>query len=307
MNTVAVGHHNLFQKCVTDPLVALVVLVVLGIFKILPLPVGRKVGRALGRFVGCFTLKRNRWGMINLHIAFPEKSEAQRRQILKNMWAHFGQLMAELPHLEKVVRKAKFEGLENLQKAYTNGKGGFVCSAHFGNWELPFAPYVAPDFTTNPVYRKANNYFLNKFLFERRPGVKIPKGAQGARLMIDLLKKGQFISILCDQKLREGMVIPFFGMPAYTATAMAGMAIKMQVPILMSKSVFLKGKYHLIFSKPLPIPQKKSKQEAEYALMLQVNQIYEQWIKANPEQWLWIHRRFDRSVYENKGILRKSK
>ena len=237
MNTVAVGHHNLFQKCVTDPLVALVVLVVLGIFKILPLPVGRKVGRALGRFVGCFTLKRNRWGMINLHIAFPEKSEAQRRQILKNMWAHFGQLMAELPHLEKVVRKAKFEGLENLQKAYTNGKGGFVCSAHFGNWEMLGAIVALLGYPLVSIVRHQNQGSMNRLINEYREKVgqtiAYNRGGNNLLQIVRMLKNKLVIGVIYDQDTNDiGVKLDLFGKTCIVPDGAASLSRMNQAPIV---------------------------------------------------------------------------
>ncbi len=297
MKKIAQGEHTLFERFIVDPMVGMVVAVFLFLFWILPLPVARKVGRGLGFCVGWFCHQRNTWALFNLHIAFPKNKRKQNQQILQKMWAHFGQVAAELPHLKKVLSQAKYIHLEYLKQAYQKGKGGFVCSAHFGNWEVPFGQAVAPDFVLNPVFRKANNNFLNWLLFHHRQGVNIPKGPLGARLMIQLLQQGQFISILCDQKFREGLTVPFFDMPAQTATAMAGLALKMKLPIIMAKSVFHKDHYEIEFLKPLPLPKVKKREEAEYLLMRSVNQIYEQWFRQNPEQVLWIHRRFNKHIY----------
>ena len=130
-------------------------------------------------------------------------------------------------------------------------------------------------------------------------GVKIPKGRTGARLMIETLKQGKFISILCDQKFREGIPLTFFGMPAQTATAMASLAIKMNVPIIMVKAIQQRDMhYKLSAYPPVPIPVGLPRTEAERQVMIFVNQVYEKWIKENPEQWLWIHRRFDKHLYK---------
>jgi len=299
MKKIARGKHNLFQKIFLDPVVALIVGFFLLIFWILPLPIARQLGRSLGRLVGLCCRRRSRWAMFNLDIAFPKKSKKEKKKIIQKMWVHFGQMAAELPHLKKIIHQAHFNGLEHIQKAYHLGRGGFVCSAHFGNWELPFGPWVAPDFVPNPVFRKANNWFLDELLFERRGGVKIPKGSAGARVMIDLLKHGKFISILCDQKFREGTAIPFWGMPALTPTAMATLAIKMKLPVIMVKSVYKKNRYEITFYPPVKFPKQTNPKEAEYAFMLSVNQMYERWFAENPEQVLWIHRRFNKHIYPN--------
>ena len=117
--------------------------------------------------------------------------------------------------------------------------------------------------------------------------------------MIETLKQGKFISILCDQKFREGITLTLFGMPAQTATAMASLALKMNVPIIMVKAIRQKDGHYILYTyPPIPIPVGLPLNEAERQIMVYVNQVYEKWIRENPEQWLWIHRRFDKRLYK---------
>jgi len=229
----------------------------------------------------------------------PDKTEAEHRAIVKKMWRHFGMLFAESAHGAEILKKSRRKNMEWVREAQKQGKGGFICTLHLGGWEFDVAKLVGPDFHLNPVYRKANNPWLNKILFERRPGVKIPKGAAGARLMLETLNKGDFIAILCDQKLREGMEIPFFGKPAMTATGMVSLSIKKDAPIFMVKGV--RGAdniYTFSVEKKVEIPKGLPYQDTLRAVMTEVNNLYWEWIKENPEQYLWIHRRFDKSFYE---------
>ena len=286
-------------RSIAYPIEGVGVGLILLIFKLLPLRAAEALGAGLGSLAGCFAWRRNKVALFNLKVAFPEKSDKERKVILKGMWRHFGRLIADLPHNRQVLKEARFEGVEHLRKAYAAGKGGFVCSAHIGNWELSVAKQIAPGFVMNPVYRPANNWFLDKLLFSRRKGVKIPKGRTGARLMIETLKQGKFISILCDQKFREGIPLTLFGMPAQTATAMATVSIKMNVPIIMVKAIQqADGHYLLTVYPPVPTPIGLPKADAEKQIMTFVNQTYEKWIRENPEQWLWIHRRFDKRLYK---------
>ena len=208
-------------------------------------------------------------------------------------------LFAESLHGKQILAMSRQNNIELAREDMKTGKGGFICTAHLGGWEFDVASLVGTDFHMNPVYRRANNPWLNKLLFERRKGVKIPKGAAGARLMLETLAKGDYIAILCDQKLREGIEVPFFGKPAMTASAMASLAIKKGASILMVKGV--RGDdniYTFSIEKKLRIPTDLPYQEAVHAVMCEVNQIYWSWIKQNPEQYLWVHRRFDKSFYE---------
>ena len=288
-----------YKRYFEDPLVGLIVGIICGVLYILPLPMARGFGSFIGRVIYPFARKRNKIAMKNMSVGLPDKTEAEHREIVKKMWRHFGMLFAESAHGSQILRKARCKNMEWLREAQKAGKGGFVCTAHFGGWEFDVAKLVSPDFHLNPVYRKANNPWLNKLLFERRPGLKIPKGTAGARLMLETLNKGDFIAILCDQKLREGMEIPFFGKPAMTATGMVALAIKKDAPIYMVNGI--RGQdniYTFSVVKKMEIPKNLPYQETLRLVMTDVNNIYWDWIKSHPEQYLWIHRRFEKSFYE---------
>lgn len=283
------------QRFLSDPGVAVIAYFFWYLFKMLPVHAASEMGAFLGKTAGCFMKKRNKIAMRNLEIAFPEKTKKERLLILKRMWQHWGRFYAEMPHAKQLFESAEFEGLSHLVKAFKAGRGGFVCSAHFGNWELATSCPIVPGLILNPVYRPANNPYLDKLMFQRREGVLIPKGPLGARKMLEVLHQKKFVVILCDQKLREGIEVPFFGKPAKSPSAIATLALKMQLPIVMARTLRRKdGSFLISVFPPLELPVGK---DAEKKLMKRINQIIEEWIRENPEQWLWIHRRFDKSEY----------
>ena len=67
--------RSLFRRIIMDPIEGIAVGIVLLIFAILPLQIAEKVGESLGAFVGFFARRRNKIGLFNLKIAFPEKTE----------------------------------------------------------------------------------------------------------------------------------------------------------------------------------------------------------------------------------------
>lgn len=292
------ARRSLIQRFLLDPLIALPAYAVWGLFKILPVQTSARLGETLGAFVGFFMKKRNHIGMVNLRIAFPEKTEEERQTILRKMWRHWGRFYAEMPHTKTLFKNASFSGLDNLKNAHKNKTGGFVCSAHLGNWELAVSQPLFDDFYLNPVYRRANNPWLDKLMFQRRTGILIPKGITGARKMMKVLRNKGFIVMLCDQKLREGISVPLFGKPAMTPTAIAVMALKFNVPIIMARSIRQPdGSFLMDVSKPLPMPKTSDTDKAVFEIMKTINTILENWIRETPEQWLWVHRRFDKSEY----------
>ncbi|MBP5344106.1 MAG: lysophospholipid acyltransferase family protein [Alphaproteobacteria bacterium] len=294
------GRRTWFQFLILDPAVGLGVGFLYLILKILPLKQAQKFGGFLGSLAYYLVPSRNKIGLKNMDVAFPNKPLSEKKRILKAMWRHFGTLFGEVPHSKEVLQQATFGDTSSVRQAYQAGKGGFICSAHFGNWELPVAEQVIEGFHMNPVYRAANNPWLDKLLFQRREGTKIPKGTHGARLMIETLQRGEFISILCDQKLREGIEVPFFGKPAMTASAIFNLAIKKGVPVIMVNAIRQPDmRYFITMFPPIPVPETGTLPEKIYAMTLYMNHVYEEWIRANPEQWLWIHRRFDKSFYKD--------
>ncbi len=291
------ARRSVFQRYISDPIEGLIIWLLIGFFRILPANAASDIGAGAGRLLYRICEKRNKTGRRNLEFAFPEKTAAERETILKNMWQHWGRVYAELPHGKKLYNAAHINGLDYLKEMNRQKQGCFVCSAHIGNFELAVTTHLFDDYCLNPVYRSANNPWIDKVLFQRRIGVLIPKGAQGAKKMIELLRTGNSVVMLCDQKLREGIEVPFFGKTAKTAPAIATVAIKLNVPIFMARCIRVANGKFKIDVTPLEVSNATDKAKAIYETMLRINTEIEKWIRETPEQWLWVHRRFDKSEY----------
>lgn len=290
--------RDALHRFLIDPTVGMVVGVFWLFFKVLPLKWATKTAGGLGRVIAPLMYGRNKIAYRNLSIAFPNKTDAEKKEIITKMWVHFAKFFAEMPHTKEWINGAEVEGREYLKSLRDDGCGGFVCSAHFGNWEFA-STYVAQHFfQLHPVYRPANNPWLEKLMFKKRAGVHIPKGSGGARIMLDLLKNGEHIAILCDQRLREGIAVPFFGKMAMTPSAMVSVALKMRLPIVMGCAKRLPdGRFKMIVES-LPLSKSEDMQMAIYETVANMNKVLERWITETPEQWMWIHRRFDKSEYQ---------
>lgn len=292
------SNRNVFRRYVSDPIEGVLVWFLFKIFFVMKVQMASNVGSAIGFCLYYVMQKRNRIGRRNLEIAFPEKTPIEREVILKKMWCHWGRFFAEMPHGSELYKTAHIEGLSYLKRLSAEGKGCFVCSAHLGNWEPAVSAPLFDQYYLNPVYRVANNPWIDKIMFQRRKGVLIPKGSAGARKMIDVLHRGGGVVILCDQKLREGIDVPFFGKFVKTASAIASVSLKMNLPILMARSIRQSDGHFNIDVSPLPSIDLSREADPVYAIMTQINRIIESWIRETPEQWLWVHHRFDKSEYE---------
>ena len=291
--------RDALHRFLIDPIVGVFVGIFWFIFKILPLKWATKTAGFFGGVIAPWMTRRNKIAYRNLTIAFPDKTDAEKKEIIKKMWIHFAKFFAEMPHTKEWISDADVEGKEYLKSLRDDDVGGFVCSAHFGNWEFA-STYVAQHyFQLHPVYRPANNPWLEKLMFKKRAGIHIPKGSGGARIMLDLLKNGEHIAILCDQRLREGIAVPFFGKMAMTPSAMVSIALKMRLPIVMGCARRLSDGRFKMMVEPLPLSQSDNVELAVYETVANMNKVLERWITETPEQWMWIHRRFDKNEYKD--------
>lgn len=291
-----------FQTWFSDPVVAFFVALFWYTFKILPIKWASNVGGGLGWAFGFCAVERNAVMRRNLEIAFPDQKESDRRALMRRVWRNWGRFFAEMPHMQDLSDNCEVVNGKYMEEMRDDGLGGFICSAHIGNWEVVTAMVKKFGFPEmGIVYRSANNPWLDKMMFGTRTGVLIPKGAAGARKMLEMLRNKQHMAMLLDQKLNEGIPAPFFGKMAMSPSAVCVLSLKLNAPIYMARSIRQKdGRFKITFEPHVPISKNPDKDAAVLEMMTYINARIEQWIRDDPEQWLWMHRRFDKSEYQDR-------
>ena len=274
----------------------------LGLFAALPVDRASALGGALGRAVGP-RLALSRRARANLARAFPERGDSEREAILAGMWDNLGRVLAEYPHLGRLVARGDDErveivGGEHIRALRDDGVGGFCIGGHIGNWEIPPLIAARDGLVTDNVYRALNNPLLDRLLrrLRARPGDggDYPKGAQAARATVAALRQGRHIGMLVDQKLNEGIVAPFFGRDAMTTTAPARLALRFSAPVLCIRVERLRGARFRFTAQPFALRDSGDPAADAAAATRAINGILEGWIRERPEQWLWLHRRWPR-------------
>ncbi len=257
---------------------------------------GGKVARALGPRLGL-----TRRALKNLDRAIPDLSEAEKTLIIQGMWENLGRTIAEYVHLARLEfytpdSRVEVLGTEIIDQLRDDGKGAILFLAHLANWELATLAALRRGMEFTQLYRKLNYPLTDKFinLVHRQVATKvITKGTEGGKQMIAALKKGEHISMLSDQKLNEGEAVPFFEIPAMTAPAGARLALKYDVPFVPVRVERLEGsRFRVTYYPPLNPQQKGDIHSETLDLLHQMNQHLEDWIRARPEQWFWLHRRW---------------
>ena len=234
----------------------------------------------------------------NLAYALPDIDSAEQDRILTGMWNNLGRVIGEYPHVGRLDRlgRVEFVGLDHIKHL---DSGGFLIGAHIGNWEVGPLAALAVGKQVAAIYRPLNNPLLAGLLERRQTaygGDIYRKGREAALGMVASVRKGQMMCLLVDQQLREGMSIPFFGRPARTSISHIKLAIKKQVPIFYMRTERLDGcRFRVTISAPLTLP-KTADDTTVSAVAADINAEIERWIRQDPTQWFWPHRRWGKSV-----------
>lgn len=267
---------------------------------LLPLSYASALGGYIGQTIGP-RLSRTKLARSNLARAMPELDMYQTNSIIKGMWNNIGRTFAEYPYVTRMNNKqvqevAELEGIEHIKNVSVSGKGSLFFSAHLANWEYTVKLSSSYGYPMNIVYRRSNNPGLNRLIHSwRGPYLagSIPKGKEGSRQMLQILKQGGHVAIVMDQKMNDGINVKFFGIDAMTAPAIARLALKYNYPILPARAIRVDGIRHkVIVYPPISIPDSGDMHKDIDIIMGEINAIIEGWIREYPEQWFWLHNRW---------------
>jgi len=264
------------------------------------------MGRQLGTVMYLLDLEHRKVAIQNLHIAFgQEKSEEEMRSIAKKNFQNLGMMAIEffrIPgmDLETYQKKVEAEGVDEALKVLEKNRGALLLLGHFGNWELMalMSKVIQKNILViaKPI---KNNPWLERWFIESREGIGLevipPKNA--TLKVIQALSQNKVVGILFDQrgKRSKGIWADFFGRKVPTTPGLAVMALKSGAPVLpvfMVRNGF--QKHRLIVKKPLELIHTDDFNKDVEANTQLFNDTLESIIREYPDQWLWIHRRWER-------------
>ena len=270
------------------------------LFRALPIDISSGLAGWLARNIGP-KLKVSMVAQKNIKRAFPEITPQDLQRTIHEMWDNLGRVVGEYPHLPILLKKGfsqriEIIGAEHIDTLRDDNKPGIFFMAHIGNWEFSGLASEARNLPVDRVYRQANNP-LTEWLLKRGrasvDGALIPKGRAGAKKIIKSLKSGNHLAMLVDQKMNDGISVPFFGIEAMTAPAIAQLALRFDCPVVPVRVKRLNGAYfQVIVNPPLSFSPSGDPKPDIHAIMHLVNLEIESWIRETPGQWLWLHNRW---------------
>jgi Kdo2-lipid IVA lauroyltransferase/acyltransferase len=244
-------------------------------------------------------LRRHRRAVQNLKAAFPEKSPAEIQALALAMWENLGRTFAEFFHLDEIVNSGRisFEQPELFAAIRARGGGSVACSLHMANWEIVSQAGAPLGWRPAGVYQKINNPFVDRYVKAVRaplyPGGLSEKSPQIARIMLRYARDSGCASLLADQRDSKGIPAPFFGRPAPSTPFPASVARAVGVPLYAFRVKRVGGARFSIRIEEVATPQTEDRHADVAVATRNLQATFEAMIRESPEQWMWVHRRWE--------------
>lgn len=274
----------------------------LSVLQTLPAFLSRALCRGLVRGLLACMPKRRKLIQSQIHESFPEGSNRLCKGIFGksiDCLADGVAMFARIPGMsdEEMDRLVVLHGAEHIEAAYRQGRGMITFTAHYGCWEL-MAVYITRRYPrVSMLVRPLDNPRLDEMV----AGVRGSGGGgviDSRRVFKDgvrLLRANGILGVLVDQNFHKGGVfVDFFGRPAATSTLVPVLARRTGCAVLPMHNYWSEGKLHIVCEAPVPLSTDSDSSEAIAADTQRITSIVERWIRKDPGQWLWLHRRWKR-------------
>ena len=272
-------------------------LVVLKSLQWTPIAAAHALGRCYARLLDRAIPRLRHVAERNLEMALPELDEAGRSAIIDGVFRSIARLLVSLARfpsigIHNLDRWIRIEGAEHVDAALRQRRGVLFATAHLGNWELSAFAHGLTSGPMSVLVRPLDNPWIDR-LVERRRGLRGKRvifKKDFARSILKALAANDKVGILIDQNasIESGVFVDFFGVPACAGTGFAKIAAHSGAAVIPAYALWMEdeGRYVLRFNPPVEITGDAERDTATLHAGLEAA------IRANPDQWLWIHRRW---------------
>ena len=262
----------------------------------------------MARMIGAGVLvspRLRRVGLDNLRRAFPERDPAWCQEVLRGSFRSLGRLGAEMAWFDElrpgnIHERVGFASPESerLWRACVTSGAHIIATGHFGNWELFAQAQGLMGYPIHIVHRPLKNARLDDLLNElrSRAGTGVIYKHAAAREILRLLRGDDQVAIPIDQHAtgRQGLPVPFFGRLASTTPGPARLAQLTRTPITVA--VLIRrgetSRHDILLHPPIEPPPPGKSEAVLLDAMKRINREFEEIVRAHPDQWLWMHRRW---------------
>jgi len=294
--------YKLLRRKIKGTALTLLVQSVRAVVNFLPRGASLKFAASLGRLAFYLLPVERSIMRQNLHSALGgEKSDVVLARIAKSVFVNQAKnladfLLGDRVNKTSIRRLVSTEGIEHLEQAYRQGKGVILVTGHIGNWEILAAYLALAGFPLSVIGRRLNYPRLNKLLVTQRQswGMEVIDRDTAGRPLIKAIRNKRLVGVLIDQDTKvSGVFVPFFGRPAHTPTGPIIAAYRtgaLIVPI----AIFRRpdDTYKVVTHPPVRFERSLDQKKAILKMVETLSGILERFIRREPGQWVWMHRRW---------------
>ncbi len=246
--------------------------------------------------------------------AFPEWPPKKVKRVAIASFRHLGQSAIETALLDTLGKDGllalveSVDGWHHVEEVMSKKLGAILVTGHIGNWELAGAYVAARGIPIDVIAREMANPIFDKYLNHTREqiGMVVVKDTDAVKRTPRSLRAGRAVAFVADQGVMglASTFVPFFGRPAKTPRGAAVFALRFNVPVLFVVALRKpNGKYRIVVE-PVDAPSTGDREQDVDAIVARFTQILEKWVRAEPEQYFWQHRRWRRQPPETPANLR---
>jgi len=276
-----------------------------------------KIGDVIGRLWFALDKRHRKVAIDNLAMVYGDRmSSAAMRGFARQVFCNLARIVFEIGwslHIDNVRNQKhfRFYGMHHLRSAQKKGKGVLVLTAHLGNWEFLLVAAAIMNMKFSAVYRPLDFKPLDMFFEDIRntTGTKLHQKKGAMFKVLRSLANNEGVGILLDQKTKpsSGVLVDFLGRPAYTNMGLAILAKRSRAPVIPVFAVREDGCYSVRILPEVPFID-----TGDDALdMIENTRLYnraiESMITQYPEQWFWLHRRWEIRPVKRKNTVTAKK
>jgi KDO2-lipid IV(A) lauroyltransferase len=263
----------------------------------------RQVGALLGGLAYVLLPRLRSVGQKNLAMAMPERGVVERKQILRRLYRNLGWQLAEFCKMpcytpENTAGFLRYQGLEHFLAAEQRGKGVLIVTGHLGAWELSSFYHSVMGHPMSMVIRRLDNPRVDALVNYIRclHGNQVLHKDDFARGLLLAMRQNRSVGILMDTNMTppQGVFVPYFGKLACTASGLARVALKTDASVLPGFLLWheRERKYVLTFGERIELARTGDDEADVLANTARFTAAIEEYARAYPDQWLWVHRRW---------------
>lgn len=268
------------------------------LFSIIGYKNSSNLGYFIGKYIGPFFRSKS---LIKSNLKQAEiKNENNYDLIANKVLGNYGRIFSEYVFMkdfrnEKLQKFITINGTNILNDIIKEQKRVVFVSGHFNNFELMAMQLDKYGINLTALYRPLNNMFLNKTMEKIRTKFicqkQIKKGRSGMRELVKNFKGGSSIALMIDQRVREGINVPFFKKPCSTTSIPAQIVKKYNCEIV---PIYIERKKGFSFEMTILQPMIFDKNASIEMITTKLNETLEQMILKNVDQWIWTHNRWQK-------------